>query len=120
MTVLFIITTLLTLLENTQNHQVSQWASSQKQSGDITWLSGRGRWAQYEFTSQLIISLCLFYLSDHLAHILNHHLICCDGLHGKKAPLMDVTPAETNPLLSELKYENMKSLMTKIDIYVTP
>lgn len=46
--------------------------------------------------------ISLAYLSDDLADILNHHLICCYRLHCKQAPLMDVTPAETNPLLSEL------------------
>lgn len=47
------------------------------------------------------------HLSDALAHILNHHLICCYGLQGKQAPVMDVTAAETNPLLAELKHRNI-------------
>lgn len=53
----------------------------------------------------LAVSLCSFYLSDDLTHILNHHLICCYRLHCKQAPLMDVTPTERNPLLSELIQE---------------
>ena len=83
-------------------------------------MSARGRWVHYDLISKLMISLCLSYLSDNLAHILNHHLICCYGLHGKQTPLMDVTPAETNPLLSELEYEDVKSFMPKIDIYNIP
>lgn len=47
-------------------------------------------------------ALCLSYLSYDLTHILDHHLICCYGLHCKQAPIMDVTPTETNPLLAEL------------------
>lgn len=48
------------------------------------------------------VSLHQNYLPDDLAHILNHHLVCSNRLHGKQAPLVDVTPAETNPLPSEL------------------
>lgn len=57
----------------------------------------------YESFSSLVSALCLAYLSDDLSHILYHHLICCYRLHCKQTPLVDVTPAETNPLLAELK-----------------
>lgn len=57
----------------------------------------------YQSFSSLVSALCLVYLSDDLSHILYHHLICCYRLHCKQTPLMDVTPAEMNPLLAELK-----------------
>lgn len=63
----------------------------------------------YESFSSLISALCLAYLSDDLSHILYHHLICCYRLHCKQTPLVDVTPAEANPLLAELKCKDMNS-----------
>lgn len=42
------------------------------------------------------------HLSDVLAHILNDHLVRCDGLHGEQAPVMDVALAEADLFLAEL------------------
>lgn len=42
------------------------------------------------------------YLSNSLSHVLNHHLIRCDGLLCKQAPVVDATAAESQPLLTVL------------------
>lgn len=42
------------------------------------------------------------YLSDVLAHVLDDHLIGCDGLHGEQTPVMDVAFAELELFLAEL------------------
>lgn len=123
MRVLFI--TLLTLLESTQNNQrapVGQFSgnnqgkSSLLKSLSVTFAT-KSRCIMNLFPS-LVIHLCLSYLSDDLAHVLNHHLICCYRLHCKQAPLMDVTPAETNPFLSELIQDNM-SFHDRIHLLLT-
>ena len=33
-------------------------------------------------------------LADHLTDVLNHHLVRCDWLQGKQAPVVDATSAE--------------------------
>lgn len=33
--------------------------------------------------------LVCYWLSNHLPHILNDHLICSNGLHGKETPVVD-------------------------------
>jgi len=43
------------------------------------------------------------HLSDVLTHVLDHHLIRGDGLHGEQTPVVDVRLAEPDPLLPELK-----------------
>lgn len=43
------------------------------------------------------------YLSDVLAHVLDDHLVSCDGLHGEQAPLVDAAATEAQLLLSELR-----------------
>lgn len=42
------------------------------------------------------------HLADVLANIFYHHLIGCNGLHGKQTPLMDPAPAKSEFLLPEL------------------
>lgn len=42
------------------------------------------------------------HLADVLADIFYHHLISCNGLHGKQTPLMDTAPAKSEFLLPEL------------------
>lgn len=42
------------------------------------------------------------YLADVLAHILDDHLVSCDGLHGEQAPVVNVALAEFELLLAEL------------------
>lgn len=46
------------------------------------------------------------HLSDVLSHILNHHLISSDGLHGKQTPVVDVRLAESDLFLAELQKKN--------------
>lgn len=48
------------------------------------------------------------YLSDVLAHVLNHHFISCNGLHGEQAPLVDPAASEPQLLLSELSEEKLE------------
>ena len=45
------------------------------------------------------------HLSDVLSHVLNHHFISSNGLHGKQTPVVNVRLAESDLLLTELKRE---------------
>lgn len=42
------------------------------------------------------------HLANVLADIFYHHLISCNGFHGKQTPLMDTAPAKSEFLLPEL------------------
>lgn len=43
------------------------------------------------------------HLPDVLPHVLNHHLVGSNGLHGEETPVVDVRLAESYLLLTELK-----------------
>lgn len=59
------------------------------------------------------------HLSDVLSHILNHHLISSDGLHGKQTPVVDVRLAESDLFLAELqKKNNLLCCFSKSAIHV--
>lgn len=130
-TVLF---TRLTRLETTQNDQRLPLGNI-RQSGRQGFVYSKSLSATFAGGDASIMNLFLslvisFHLSavsnlsDDLAHILNHHLVCCYRLHGKQSPLVDVTPAETNPLLSKLIWENnhahkkRKKIMSKCEKYL--
>ena len=56
---------------------------------------------------RLVLLLALFGdgLSDHLTHVLHHHLVGGDRLQVEQTPVVDAAPAEVERLLTELQTE---------------
>lgn len=117
---LFTTTAVHTLLETTQNYQrvpEGPWDNFGEAivvSLKVMSVTSDGGGA-CTINSFLMFIICQHFshLSDDLADILNHHLICCYGLHCKQAPLVDVALSKTNPLLSKLISEDKRSFITQ-------
>lgn len=54
------------------------------------------------------------YLSDVLTHVLNDHLIGSNGLHGEQAPLVDPAASKTKLLLTVLRGDEKRLIVTKV------
>lgn len=60
------------------------------------------------------------HLADILTHVFDDHLVGCNGLHGKQAPLVDPAAAEPELLLPELEGRRRHTVLLGASLHLTP